>query len=143
MGDFKLFVSRRETFLSDTPRTGVMAKLLIVDDSSLMLSVIRNFAGKAGKDLEIFEAKDGDEALQIFEAEKPELTFLDIKMPGLDGLDVLDRMQGMAPQCKVVMCTSMKEKAQEDRARAAGAVGYIMKPFRSDDIIGAINEHIN
>jgi len=119
-----------------------MTKIMIVEDSNLMISVIRNFIKKSGKEIEIIEAHNGEEGIEKYKTEKPELIFMDIKMPGMDGITALEKIRAENNNAKIVMCTSLKETEQEERAKNAGAVGYITKPFSSEDIIKAINENI-
>ena len=119
-----------------------MKKVLVVDDSSLMVSVISNFIKKTGKEVEIISAKDGQEAIEKFSQQKPDLVFMDIKMPVLDGMSALEKIRSMDPGSKVVMCTSLKEEDQEKKAIELGAAGYIMKPFSSADISDAINNNL-
>ncbi len=119
-----------------------MAKVMIVEDSNLMISVIRNFIQKEYKDFMIVEAKDGNEAIAKYEAEKPDLVFMDIKMPNMDGITALEKIRAAHKEAKIVMCTSLKEADQEQRAKAAGAVGYIVKPFSREDIMNAIKANL-
>jgi two-component system, chemotaxis family, chemotaxis protein CheY len=118
-----------------------VAKLLIVDDSTFMTSVIRNFAQKAGKPLDILEAHSGEEAIEKYYQFRPDLVFLDIKMGGMDGLEALEQINADG-KAKVVMCTSLNEEALVRRAMAAGAVAYITKPFRSEEIIAVIQKFV-
>jgi len=116
-------------------------KILVVDDSNLMVSVIRKFILSEFPDVEVVEAHNGEESLKKFEAEHPDLTFMDIIMPGMDGMTALEKIRQMSPRAKIIMCTSMKEADQEQRAKAAGAVGYITKPFSKEDITSAIKKN--
>lgn len=119
-----------------------MKKVLVVDDSSLMISVISNFIKKSGKEVEILSAKDGQQAIDMYQAHKPNLVFMDIKMPGIDGIQALIKIRNMDKSSKIVMCTSLREEEQEKKAKEAGAVGYIMKPFSSQDIVDALNKNL-
>lgn len=119
-----------------------MAKIMVVEDSNLMISVIKNFIQKERQDVEIIEAKNGEEAIAKYDTEHPDLVFMDIKMPGMDGITALEKIREKDPAAKVVMCTSLKEQEQEERAKAAGAKGYIVKPFSSQDIINALKENL-
>jgi CheY-like chemotaxis protein len=67
---------------------------------------------------------------------------MDIMMPGMDGLTALGEIKKIDRFAKVVMCTSLKEAEQEKKAQDLGAVGYITKPFSSEDIIREINKNI-
>lgn len=119
-----------------------MKKIMIVEDSNLMIAVIRNFIEKEGKHHEIISAWTGEESIQRYKDQKPDLVFMDIKMPGMDGITALEKIREFDPGAKVVMCTALKEPEQEERARKAGCVGYIMKPFSSQDIANALNNNL-
>ena len=119
-----------------------MKKVLIVDDSQLIISVITNFIKKSGKEVEFITAGNGQEAIDKYKEHKPDLVFMDIKMPGVDGIEALIKIRDFDSNSKVVMCTSMKEEEQERIAKEKGAIGYIMKPFSSSDIIDTINKNL-
>jgi len=119
-----------------------MAKVMIVEDSNLMISVIRNFIKKSGKEIDVIEAHSGEESVEKYNAEKPDLVFMDIKMPGMDGITALEKIREADGNAKIVMCTSLKEPEQEERAKNAGCVGYITKPFSSEDIFGALDNNL-
>jgi two-component system, chemotaxis family, chemotaxis protein CheY len=118
-----------------------MAKIMIVEDSNLMTAVISNFVKKEGT-FELLTAKNGEEAVAKYKESKPDLVFMDIKMPGMDGLTALELIRKYDPDAKVVMCTALKETEQEEKAKKLGAKGYIRKPFSRDDIATAIKNNI-
>jgi CheY-like chemotaxis protein len=110
-----------------------MAKILIMDDSLMMRSVLRNFLKKLGHDS--VEAKDGDEVVEKFKTEKPDVVFMDILVPGgTDGWEATKKIRSFDSRAKIVMVTSLKEKEDEDNAKKLGAVGYIKKPFSMEEI---------
>ena len=79
-----------------------MAKVLIVDDSSLMRAVLKNFVEKEGHD--IIEAGDGGEAIEKYKSENPDMVFMDILMPkGLDGISAVREIKKVNPNAKIVM----------------------------------------
>lgn len=117
-------------------------KIMIVEDSSLMIAVISNFIKKEEKDVEIISAHSGEEAVEMYKNEKPQLVFMDIKMPGMDGITALEKIKEFDPYAKVAMCTALKESGHEERAKKAGCVGYILKPFSRHDIIDIIGKNI-
>ena len=117
-------------------------KIMVVEDSSLMIAVIRNFIKKENSEIDVIEAHSGDDAIRKYEQEKPDLVFMDIKMPGMDGITALEKIRSSHSGAKVVMCTSLKEPEQEERAKKAGCRGYIMKPFSRQDIVDAINKNL-
>ena len=119
-----------------------MSKIMVVEDSNLMIAVIRKFILSENPDVEIIEARDGDEAIKKYSDELPDLVFMDIKMPGTDGLTALEKIREKDQNAKIVMCTSLKEIEQEERAKNAGAKGYIMKPFSRQDIVDAVKNNL-
>jgi len=118
-----------------------MNKIMIVEDSNLMTAVITNFLRKEG-DYDIITAKNGEESVAKYKAERPDLVFMDIKMPGMDGLTALEIIRKIDPSAKVVMCTALKETEQEEKAKKFGAKGYIRKPFSKDDIVKALKDNL-
>ncbi len=117
-----------------------MVKIMVVEDSNLMISIIKNFVKKKiGPDVVFIEAHDGAEAVDKYPTEKPDVVFMDIKMPKMDGLSALARIQKIDPNAQVVMVTSLKEESQEKKAKDLGAKLYIMKPFTSMDIFNALD----
>lgn len=119
-----------------------MVKVMVVDDSNLMVAVISNFIKKDRSDIEIISAHNGLEALNAYKVEKPDLVFMDIKMPELDGLKALEEIRKFDGSAKVVMCTALKTIEQEETATKLGAVKYITKPFSRDDIVETLKEFL-
>ena len=106
----------------------VKMKILIVDDSLIVRKTILNYL--KGFDVEVVGTSiDGYTALEIFKQHKPEVVTLDITLPGIDGLDVLDEMMKINPGAKVIVITALKDKATGLKAIRLGAKGYIVKPF--------------
>jgi two-component system chemotaxis response regulator CheY len=106
-----------------------MKTCLVVDDSSVIRKVARRIL--EGLDFKIFEAEDGEEALNFCRREMPDAILLDWNMPKVDGYEFL-RMLRRLPQGdrpRVVFCTTENDVAHIARALHAGANEYIMKPF--------------
>lgn len=118
-----------------------MAKILVVDDSSLMRAVLKNFVSKEGH--QVIEAKEGNEAIKRYKEEKPAMVFLDILMPlGLDGMSTLKEIKKIDSNAKVVMVTSLKQQKEFEEAKELGVKGYINKPFSKDEIIKSLKENL-
>lgn len=104
-----------------------MIKLLAVDDEKGICSFLRDFFSERG--YMIFTALNGKDALAIIKKERPNIVFLDIKMPEMDGLEVLKRIKEMDNSIKVIMVTVAGDQATKDKAKELGADEYIIKPF--------------
>jgi two-component system chemotaxis response regulator CheY len=106
-----------------------MKTCLVVDDSSVIRKVARRIL--EGMQFEISEAEDGAQALDMCRGSLPDVVFLDLNMPKMDGMTFLKEMRnlpgGLRP--KVVFCTTENDVAYITRALHAGADEYIMKPF--------------
>jgi DNA-binding LytR/AlgR family response regulator len=110
------------------------ATALIAEDEPLMRERLRELLGETWPELAIVaEAGDGDEALALFDIHKPSIAFLDIRMPGRDGLDVAASIGG---DCHVVFVTAYDQYAL--RAFEAGAVDYLLKPVESERLAACV-----
>jgi two-component system, chemotaxis family, chemotaxis protein CheY len=110
---------------------------LIVDDSSVMRKIVERALRQAGLALEeVHEASSGMEALKLLQHTRVDLILTDINMPSMDGLEFLRqvRMQNLAPDVPVVMITTESSEEHVRNAIAAGAQGYIRKPFTPDQV---------
>ena len=104
-----------------------MVKLLIVDDDLPTCDFLRNFFEK--KEYQIFTASDGEKALTIVRAKQPNIALLDIKMPGISGMQVLQKIKEIDKKISVIMMTAVTDEAMVELAREYGASDYITKPF--------------
>ncbi|MFA4982212.1 MAG: response regulator [Candidatus Omnitrophota bacterium] len=107
-----------------------MIKLLIVDDEKGITDALRDFFGHRGFSVRI--ANNGDDALAAVRTDRPDIIFLDIRMRGMGGLEVLEKVKASDKSIKVIMLTIHEEKEIVAKARALGADEYITKPFRVD-----------
>jgi two-component system response regulator AtoC len=106
--------------------------VLVVDDESLTLRTINR--GLTAEGFEVFTAGSGEEALKIFEEEKPDLVLLDIVLPGIDGVEVLRQIKGTAPASIVVMMSAYHMVDRAVEAMKLGAFDYLIKPFHLADL---------
>ena len=116
-------------------------KILIVDDAMFMRSVIRKTLSEMGYQ-HIFEAQDGEEALLSFREHQPDLIILDITMPGKSGIEVLEEIHDENPQLKVVMCSAIGQEMMIQKALEAGAVDFIVNPFKKEEFCRVIDYHL-
>ena len=109
------------------------ASVLIVDDSAFARSTLRQIFEGAGHRVE--EARDGYKALDSYVTNKPDVVFLDLVMERITGLEVLQRLREMDSGAKVVVATADVQNSTRDRAKAAGASGYILKPYDKHQVL--------
>ena len=103
-------------------------RLLIVDDALFMRKRIREIAESAGWEI-AGEAEDGEQAVALYQQEKPDLVTLDIVMPKLDGVSALKELMQHDPQARVVMVSAVNQKPKLAECIQAGAIDFIVKPF--------------
>ncbi|HYG34109.1 MAG TPA: response regulator [Clostridia bacterium] len=115
-----------------------MKNILVVDDSSFARRTLRQILQEAGYTVE--EAKDGPEALEKYFLKRPDLVLLDIVMEGMDGLDVLRKLNELDPAAEVVMATADVQTATQAEAKSLGAAGYIRKPYNSGEVLETVSK---
>ena len=109
-----------------------MAKrLLIVDDALIMRKRIKDIAERAGWEI-AGEASNGEEAVQMYRQESPDLVTLDIVMPKMDGVTALKQVLAADPRARVVMISAVDQKEKLSECIGSGAVDFIVKPFDTE-----------
>lgn len=111
--------------------------VLIVDDSSTMRKIVLRNLKQTGLDLgEIFQASDGREGLAVLNEQTVNLVLSDWNMPNLDGLGMVQAIRANAAwdPIQIIMITTEGGEAKVQEAVAAGANGYVKKPFTADDL---------
>ncbi len=111
-------------------------RIVIVDDESIIRIDLREMLSNLGY-LVIGEVGDGRSAVNLARELRPDLVIMDIKMPGMDGIDAAKILteEKIAP---VLLLTAYSQKELVSRAKQAGVVGYLVKPFRESDLSPAI-----
>jgi CheY-like chemotaxis protein len=109
-------------------------RVLIVDDSSTMRSIVRKILSASRFRLQVEESSDGPRALLQVRSGRFGIVFVDYNMPGFDGLDTLREIRRQHEDVAVVMITSSLDAALAARAIAAGAFAFLKKPFYPGDI---------
>jgi len=112
-------------------------KILIVDDSGFARRTLRQMLESAGHSIE--EAANANDALERYYLKRPDLVLLDIVMEGLSGLEVLPRIKEMDPDARVVVASADIQTSTRDEAQAAGAVGFINKPFVREQVLETVS----
>jgi two-component system response regulator AtoC len=118
--------------LEQLPISVSSPRILIVDDEEVVRSGIARVLSKDG--LQVSVAVDGEEAVEIMAEEPFTIVFLDIKMPGMDGIEVLRHVRANHPETMVIMITGYPTVDTAVECLKAGAVDYLVKPFRADDL---------
>jgi two-component system response regulator AlgR len=113
-------------------------KVLIVDDEALARERLSRLLQRVMPEAEVREASNGIQALELATEEPPELMLLDIRMPGMDGIEVAGKLQEMEETPAVVFCTAYDSYAME--ALEQQAVAYLLKPVREEQLRSAIEK---
>jgi YesN/AraC family two-component response regulator len=113
-----------------------MGTILVIDDEKATLSMFRLFLDAYG--YTVYTAENGAEGLTIFQKEKPEIVLTDIKMPGIDGLAVLQQIKEIAPGTAVIVITGHGDTALAEQAAALDAVDFINKPIKKEALDAAL-----
>jgi DNA-binding response OmpR family regulator len=135
--DYNLFFHRQHSY-SENP----LAKILLADDDPMILRLLEVKLGQAGHD--IITAEDGLQALDAVLGGLPDLVVLDGIMPGLDGLEVLQRLQAdeRTKGIPVIMLTARTQEKDVADGLSSGAADYVAKPVRPDELIACIERLI-
>jgi two-component system chemotaxis response regulator CheY len=110
-----------------------MPKILVTDDAAFMRMMIKSTIEKLGN-YSIIEAVDGNDAIEKYKVEQPDLVLLDVTMPNLDGIGALKGIKKIDPNAKIVMCSAMGQEAIVVEAIKLGALDFIVKPFKAERI---------
>ena len=108
-------------------------KLMIVDDSSIIRQVISKYLNSFNVEI-VGTASNGVEALEVFKKTSPDIITLDITMPELDGLSVLEEIIKIDSNIKVMVVTALNDKTTGLRAIKLGAKSFVGKPFTEDKL---------
>ncbi len=117
--------------MPDQPR-----RVVIAEDEALIRMDLKEMLQDSGYDV-VGEAGDGEEAVRLAEQMRPDLVVLDVKMPVLDGISAAERITS-AHLAPVLMLTAFAQRELVERARDAGAMAYLVKPFQQADLVPAI-----
>ncbi|AWE42358.1 MULTISPECIES: response regulator [unclassified Actinobaculum] len=111
-------------------------RALVVEDEALIRLDIVETLEDAGYEV-VGQAGDGETAIELADELEPELIVMDVKMPGMDGITAADRIL-QDRRCAIVMLTAFSQSELVERARDAGAMAYVVKPFTPAELIPAV-----
>ena len=118
-----------------------MPTILVADDEENVRKLVRMNLQAEG--YTVLEAVDGQDALDKITAQDPDVIVLDVRMPRVDGLGVLRRLQGQGETRRVVMLTGATDEEDYLRGWGAGADDYISKPFEPEQLLSAVERVLN
>jgi two-component system, chemotaxis family, chemotaxis protein CheY len=113
--------------------------VLVVDDAAFMRKMVTDALTKGGHQV-IGEAANGNEAVERFRDLRPEVTTLDITMPEKDGLTALQEIIGLDPGARVIMCSALGQESKVLESIKIGAKDFIVKPFKAERVLGAVDK---
>ncbi len=113
--------------------------ILVVDDAAFMRMMIKDIVTKNGYNV-VGEAQNGMEAVELYTKCKPDLVTMDITMPEKDGISAVKDIMALDPGARVIMCSAMGQQALVMEAIKAGARDFLVKPFKADRVLQAIEK---
>ena len=117
-----------------------MSLVLAVDDEADILLIVTVILRASGHD--VLQASSGEMALEILEREKPDAMLLDIRLPGIDGLEVLERLRAARrlSSLPVIVISAFSNPETVARATEIGCKGFVTKPFAPDQLLGTLDD---
>jgi UDP-3-O-acyl N-acetylglucosamine deacetylase len=116
-------------------------KVLIVDDEERIVQSIAGVLEDEG--FQVATARSGEEAIRVFQQEEPDITLLDIWLPGMDGIEILKRLKGIAPECQVIMISGHATISTAMTSVKLGAFDFIEKPLSLDVLLLTIRRALD
>lgn len=116
-----------------------MKTVLVVDDAMFMRHAIKQMLENSEFNV-IGEADNGMNALIKFKELQPDIVTMDITMPEIDGIEAVQLIKRLNPEAKILMMSAMGQEPMVKDAILAGARGFLVKPFKQEDVIKALNK---
>lgn len=113
-----------------------MKKILIVDDSTLSRRILQHYL--EDERFEVFQAEDGETALDQYKEHRPDVVLLDMTMRGMHGLEVLARLREVDPEARIIVSTADIQQSTREMAIEAGATSFVYKPLQREDVVQAV-----
>ena len=111
--------------------------VLICDDAIFMRTMVSDILQQAGFEV-VGEAESGLQAIEKYQALRPDLVTMDIVMPDMGGIDAVREITKLDPQARVLMCSAMGQQALVVEALQAGARDFVVKPFQPSRVLEAV-----
>jgi two-component system invasion response regulator UvrY len=117
-----------------------LIRVLLADDHGIVRAGLRRLIEESGDIRVIAEASDGQEAIRLAQSSLPDVAVVDISMPGMDGLEVIDQIHNRYPKLPVLVLTMHEEEQYVIRALNVGAAGYVTKRSAPEKLVEAIRK---
>ena len=111
-------------------------RILLVDDEEDLRWLVSRFLKKQG--LEVIEAEDAEQALQLFEAESPQIVISDVRMPGRSGVELMQELRSVDPQLPMILISAVEDVATAVEAMKIGAYDFLTKPFDNERLLSLV-----
>ena len=117
-------------------------KVLIVDDVKIMRKTLKDILAEHCEidPINLIEASDGADAVYMYEQTKPDVVFLDISMPDMNGKEVIDKLKAIDPEPIIIMCSGAGDKKSVIECIRAGAKDYVRKPATRERVMDALEK---
>lgn len=116
-----------------------MSRVLVADDARFMRELIREIIEPEGYKV-VGEATDGQEAVEVFEKLQPDLVTMDVVMPKRSGIDAVKEILRLDSTARIVMVSALGQEELVMEALQAGALDYIVKPFKPDNVLATLRK---
>ena len=120
-----------------TENATASTRVLVAEDEAIIRMDLAEMLGEAGYDV-VGQAGDGEQAVELARALRPDIVIMDVKMPVMDGISAAEEI-GRERICPVVMLTAFSQTELVERARDAGVMAYVVKPFARGDVTPAVD----
>lgn len=116
-------------------------KILVAEDELIERMVLcKTLRKHLGEFCDIFESKNGREALEVFQKQQPQIAILDIEMPGINGLEVARQIRESGQDCAIMFLTGFDKFSYAKQAISVRALEYLLKPYNEQELIYAVEE---
>ena len=115
-----------------------MYRIMIVDDEPIVLDSLKSFSWEDCNCQVVFWAESGTSALEQISLFQPDILISDIRMPGLNGLELSQKIKNIYPDIEIILLTGYAEFEYAKQAMSIGIRQYLLKPFRFEDITAAL-----
>ena len=124
----------------DAVPAAVKARVLLVDDHALLRTGVANIINQEPDLHVVAQAENGVEAISAYERHQPDVTLLDLRMPEMEGVEVVRQIRERDPRARVIILTTYDTDDEISQALKAGAKAYVLKDISADDLVGCIRD---